>query len=480
MARGGQVTLSVIVPALNEEATIERCLNQVLKQDFISEVVVVDDGSVDSTAAIVESMKDGRLKLLRHPRNLGKGAAIRSGLRLCNGEFVAIQDADLEYDPHELRDLLGPLIAGDADVVYGSRFLPTGARRALYFWHSAGNKMLTLASNMASNLNLTDMETCYKVFRSEAIKSLVIEENRFGIEPELTIKAAVAGLRVYEVGISYHGRTYAEGKKIGWRDGVDAARCIVEYATVERVRKARRRRLLSRQKHEQLHGSLEGLRDADNYYEWILGLIDPYLGTRVLEVGAGIGTFTRQLARSGRQVKAAEPDIEALVQLRDLTGSSDSITAFHGFSTDLPPSDVASFDSIVLVNVLEHVEDEVSEMRQLCTLLRPGGHIAIWVPAHELLYAPFDEAVGHFRRYSTRRLTALAQAAGLEVVSARYVNPIGALGWLVAAKLLRLAPTETGLSRTYDRRVVPLSKRLEARMQLPFGQSALLIARRPE
>ena len=222
--------LSVIVPCYNESATIKELLSRVLDSPFTAEVLVVDDGSTDGTAEIAEAVEDPRLRILRQPSNRGKGAALRRGFQAATQDFVIIQDADLEYDPAEYGDLLEPLMDGRADVVFGSRFLGGSAHRVLYFWHSVGNKILTTASNAFTNLNISDMETCYKAFRREVVQSLDLREDRFGIEPEITAKVAKGGWRVFEVGISYSGRTYAEGKKIGWRDGVHAARCIVRYS----------------------------------------------------------------------------------------------------------------------------------------------------------------------------------------------------------------------------------------------------------
>jgi glycosyltransferase involved in cell wall biosynthesis len=217
------------MPAYNEEATILQAVDRVLEQPFVAELIIVDDKSTDATRSIVQGIQDPRVRLLHHERNQGKGAALRTGIAQATSDFVGIQDADLEYDPADLAKLLTPLLEGKADVVYGSRFLTGEARRVLYFWHSVGNRLLTLASNMTSNLNLTDMETCYKVFKRDLIQSLRIEEDRFGFEPEITVKVARSGARVYEVGISYAGRSYEEGKKIGWKDGFSALRCITKY-----------------------------------------------------------------------------------------------------------------------------------------------------------------------------------------------------------------------------------------------------------
>ena len=226
--------LSLVMPAFKEEATIEKAIERVLAQPFVGELIIVDDASTDATPNILEQFTDERVAVITHPINRGKGAAIRTGIAQASLPFVGIQDADLEYNPADLARVIAPLEQGVADVVYGSRFITGDARRVLYYWHSVGNRLLTLASNVVTNINLSDMETCYKVFRRELIQSIPIEEDRFGFEPEITVKIAKSGARIYEVGISYAGRSYAEGKKIGWKDGVSAMRCLVKYSLQER------------------------------------------------------------------------------------------------------------------------------------------------------------------------------------------------------------------------------------------------------
>lgn len=223
--------LSVIIPCYNEASTIANIVSAVRNSPYDNkEIIIVDDCSTDGTREILDRDIRGQVdRVLYHEVNQGKGAALRTGIKAATGDLVIIQDADLEYDPQEYALLVEPILQNRADVVYGSRFMGDRPHRVLYFWHSVGNGVLTLLSNMCSNLNLTDMETCYKVFRREIIQGIDIEENRFGFEPEVTAKIAKTGCRVYEVGISYYGRTYAEGKKIGWKDGVRAIWCILKY-----------------------------------------------------------------------------------------------------------------------------------------------------------------------------------------------------------------------------------------------------------
>jgi len=229
--------LSVVMPVFNEAATIDQVVNLVLAQRPVQQLVIVDDASADGTWEKLQALAEGKpvIQLTRHAQNQGKGAALRTGFRLATAPLVIVQDADLEYDPVEYHRVLSPILAGRADVVFGSRFLGgSQGHRVLYFWHFVGNRFLTTLSNMVTNLNLTDMEACYKAFRREILQKIVLQEDRFGCEPEITAKVARLNVRVYEVAVSYFGRTYAEGKKIGWRDGLHALWCILKYNLLAR------------------------------------------------------------------------------------------------------------------------------------------------------------------------------------------------------------------------------------------------------
>lgn len=232
--------LSVVIAAYNERPTLQQVVEKVLAVPFEVEVVCVDDGSTDGSRELLSELAriHPQVRMLLQPHNLGKGAALRRGIQQATGDFVILQDADLEYDPADYSLLLEPLIQGKADVVYGSRFQSGRPHRVLYFWHSVANFLLTLLSNSLTNINLTDVETCYKVFRREVIQAIPIEEDRFGFEPEITVKIAKRRLRIYEVGITYWGRTYEEGKKIRWKDGVRALWCLLKYSIKERTRPA--------------------------------------------------------------------------------------------------------------------------------------------------------------------------------------------------------------------------------------------------
>jgi SAM-dependent methyltransferase len=467
------------MPCYNEAERVSDALAAVLRSPFVVEVVVVDDGSTDATAKLVEAVAEAepRVRLIRQPCNLGKGAALRRGFREVTGEYVIVQDADLEYDPRDWPTLLQPLIEGVADVVYGSRFHASQGHRVLYYWHSVGNRFLTTLSNMATNLNLTDMETCSKAFRREVLQSVELHEDRFGFEPEITAKVAAGKWRVYEVGISYDGRTYDEGKKIGWRDGVRAIWCIGRYSGPgERI--ARRANPAPRpapfdQADDRLAGTLDALEGADAYADWVVSLFADRLGGRILEVGAGVGTMTKRLAEFG-DVVAVEPSSRSAELLAAATADDPRVEVVAGDIEAIAPT--PAFDNAVLINVLEHIPDDVAFLEELRRRLAPGGTLLCFVPAHAWLHSRFDDQVGHLRRYRRSTLAEALGAAGFEIEQLRHVNAPGALAWLASARLLRMSPSPRSAG-LYQRTVLPLAQKVEDGRELPFGQSLVAVAR---
>ena len=481
----GGACLSVVMPSYNEAATLETVIGKVLASPYVAELIVVDDGSTDATVEIVSGIDDPRVRLFVQPINLGKGAALRRGFSAATAPYVIVQDADLEYDPAEYSTVLGPLLAGNADVVYGSRFLSGHPHRVLYYWHAVGNRWLTTASNMFTNLNLTDMETCYKAFRREVIQSMVIEEDRFGFEPEITAKLAAAGWRIYEVGISYSGRTYSEGKKIGWKDGLRAIYGVVRYSSAwhhlrSAIDQAPDRSIPPAEFDDsdaELSDVLSTLEEADNYADWIYKLIAPYLGERVLEIGAGHGELTERLRRQGH-VTATDLSKRCVDSLEVRFTGCDDVDVLHADVAALG-AESKTFDSVVLINVLEHIDDDVNALADLRDVLEPGGKLCVFVPAFEGLYSEFDRKIGHRRRYRRSQLVETFDRVGLEVVDARYVNTVGALAWWLFARQLGQVPTQKWSVTVYDRLAVPIIRQLEAGREPRFGQSLLGIAARP-
>jgi SAM-dependent methyltransferase len=476
--------LSVVMPSYNEAATLETVIQRVLASPYVQELIVVDDGSVDATVEIVRGIDDPRIRLFVQPINLGKGAALRRGFEEATAPYVIVQDADLEYDPAEYSTVLGPLIAGDADVVYGSRFLSGHAHRVLYYWHSVGNRFLTTASNMFTNLNLTDMETCYKAFRREVIQSIEIEEDRFGFEPEITAKIAAAGWRIYEVGISYSGRTYSEGKKIGWKDGVRAVYGVVRYSDAWHAVRGMIDHAPDRSippaefddSDAELSDVLRTLEEADNYADWIYRLIRPYLGEHVLEIGAGHGELTERLRRDAK-VTATDLSKRCVDELALRFAGCPEVEVLQADVAALGAED-RKFDSVVLINVLEHIDDDADALAELREVLKPGGRLCVFVPAFEGLYSDFDRRIGHRRRYRRSRLVSTFDRAGLGVIEARYVNTVGAVAWWLFSRQLGQVPTQRWSVRLYDKVAVPVIRRLEEDRAPRFGQSLLCIGER--
>jgi glycosyltransferase involved in cell wall biosynthesis len=443
--------LSVIVPCYNERATVAELLRRVREVPIEKEIIVIDDQSTDGSRDIVARLATewSEIRHLIQPVNQGKGAAIRRGIDEARGDIVLIQDADLEYDPEEYPKLVQPILDGHADAVFGSRF-EGYPRRVMLFWHRLGNNFLTFLSNATTNLDLTDMETCYKVFRREVIQSIRLNSNRFGIEPEITAKLAKRGYRIFEVPIAYYGRDYWEGKKINWKDGFSAIWTILKYglshdhASEPRTfTQVRRRSRLKR------------------YNRWVWDRIAPYVGQRVLEVGAGSGAMTRFLY--GRElIVASDKETPYVDRLRNAFRRRPGITIER---VDLESEESLAlahhrFDTVTAINVLEHTIDDAGALRRAHRLLEPGGRVIVFVPADPSLFGSMDRGIGHQRRYEKQELVEKLQQAGFEVEHVSFQNSIARAAWYLNAKLLGRKALPSGQSRVFDR-MVPLLRALE-------------------
>jgi glycosyltransferase involved in cell wall biosynthesis len=445
--------LSVIVPVYNERGTVLELLRRVVDVPISKEIIVIDDCSTDGSYDLVAQFaaENPSVRHMRQDRNGGKGAAIRRGIQQAVGDIVLIQDADLEYDPAEYPILVQPILTGDADVVFGSRFVGH-PRRVMLYWHTLGNQFLTWLSNITTNLNLTDMETCYKVFRRDIIQSIRIDSDRFGFEPEITAKVARRGYRIYEVPISYHGREYWEGKKINWKDGVNAVWTIIKYGLLN-----------AGDSEPGGYVTLDRMSSLKRYNRWIWDSISAHVGKRVLEVGAGTGNMTRLLY--GRELIVAT-DVEKpyLDILHNRFRRTPTITVDKfdlGSETDLARLKKHDFDTVVALNVLEHVDDDVNALRRMGEMLPAGGRVVLFVPADQKLFGTMDTQVGHHRRYSRESLRNVIEAAGLRVEKIHYQNEAARLAWWFNGRVLRRLHVPSTQAKIFDL-LVPLFRAIES------------------
>jgi glycosyltransferase involved in cell wall biosynthesis len=460
--------LSILVPLYNEEEAVATLLERVIAAPLPAgmerEIIVADDGSTDASVEEVERVAaahPGVITLLRTDRNRGKGDALRRTIAQANGEFAIVQDADLEYDPHEYERILAPLLDGRADAVFGSRFMVSGERRVLYFWHSLANHLLTGMCNIFADLNLTDMETCYKAFRTPLLKSIPIRSERFGFEPEITIKLAKRQARIYETPISYNGRTYDEGKKIGLKDAFEAFWVILTSSLSGDI-------YVDKDK-----GILDAFSSAPNFNRWMADTIKPYIGKHVLEIGAGIGNLSRILMGGRKRYVATDLDAEHLERLRARLSTRPHLeTAILDAAR---PEDGLPFrgqmDTVVCLNVVEHIEDDLGALRNIHAALVEGGRAIILVPEGQSIYCSLDEELGHFRRYSEDQLRGRMVEAGFKVEAMLRFNRISRPGWWFNGKILQRRTISRSQLKNFDR-LVWLFRRIDA--HLPWSPTSII------
>jgi glycosyltransferase involved in cell wall biosynthesis len=434
-------TLSILVPVYNEEYLVRASLERlkILGQSPLLhrvEIIVVDDGSTDQTAAVlgefqlsVAEAPPGRLEwlFLRHDTNQGKAAAIHTALSHATAELTVIHDADLEYHASDLLKMVQVFAEEQADAVFGSRFLASEYRRVLFFRHQLGNRFLTLLCNIVSDLNLTDMETCYKMVRTDLMKSVPLVGRGFEIEPEIAIKLAKRGARIFEIPIRYAGRTYQEGKKINWKDGVRAIAAILRFGYSDYIYA------------EDVYGSqiLGRLNRAPRFTKWMADVIRPYVGEKVLEIGAGTGNLTLQLVPR-KLYWASDINPLYLTYLENVGRNRPYLHVVYtdGQSTDSYPKE-QKFDTVICLNVIEHLADDLGALHNIRNVLEDGGRALVLVPYGPWLSGTLDDVLGHQRRYTRNQLKELAGRAGFRLDTMLEFNRIGVIAWWINGRLLR-------------------------------------------
>jgi len=465
--------LSILMPVYNERTVVERSISLVLTaplpENMERELVVVDDRSTDGTWDILQRLASAfpQIQLYRHEKNCGKGAAVRTAIGKATGDFSLIQDADLEYDPAEYPRLLRPLLDGHADAVFGSRYMAGEQSRVLPFWHSMINKVLTLVCNMFCNLNLTDMETCYKVFRTDLLKSIPIRSDRFGFEPEIVMKSAKRKLRIYEVPISYHGRTYEEGKKIGWKDGLKAMGVILRFWVIDDLYAAPYGRDV-----------LNNLTGTPQYLSWLARTLRPHVGDSVLEIGAGIGNISGRLMGRRALYVAAEKDPLHLHALRNrfLRTPNVMVQRLDPESAEDMAGVGHSFDTVLCLNVMEYLDRPDELIESLAGALKDSGNLIVLVPHGPSLYGSLDRSLGHKRRFTANEMRRMLEAHGFNVEKVYQFNKAGGPPWWVYSRVLGSRRINKPFLKLFDKTVWFWS-RLDKLIPWP-GLSLIAVARK--
>ncbi|MDD5746575.1 MAG: bifunctional glycosyltransferase/class I SAM-dependent methyltransferase [Candidatus Omnitrophica bacterium] len=457
------VKLSIVIPVYNEINTILELVRQVQDEKHPKEIIIVDDNSQDGTRELLQQLRADNIKVLYNPVNRGKGYCLRQGFQQATGDIVIIQDADLEYYPDEYGILISKIVEGKADVVYGSRFL--GAHRAFHFYHYVGNTVLNLIANIALNTNLTDLMTCYKAFRTPLIKSLVLKADRFGIEPEITAEIFKSGYKVYEVPISYNGRSYDEGKKIKWTDFFACLYWL--FRSVFRGIDVGKDTLLR-------------MTLMKNNNKWTYSKIQPYLGKKILELGSGIGTFSKFLVGRGREVTLTDINPEYVNHLQSRFTSNPAVKVLNADAQKINELvGEARFDTAVAINMLEHVENDGQLIGNLKKILLKNGRLIIIVPAHKWLYGMFDKNLKHYRRYEKEPLQDLLEREGFDVEKIEFMNALSALGWFFHFRVLGKKRIPASSAVIGDK-LIPLIAFIERYIRFRFGLSLFCVARLKE
>lgn len=480
-------SLSIVIPVFNERKTIREIVKRVKGTPREKEIIIVDDCSTDGTRQILREFEgDPLIKVFYQPRNLGKGSALRRGFEAASKDVVIVQDADLEYDPNDYEALLNPIDNGRADVVYGSRFLYM-EHRVLYFRHMIGNKLITLLSNLFTDLTLTDMETCYKAFKREILQNIELRSERFGFEPEVTAKVARLGCCVYEVPIRYYGRSYSEGKKITWKDGIAALGHIVRYSFFDKNfvkdKKAINNVLVSPPPDPDVGvDTLEAFEDAHRYNAWICERAQGAIGERVLEVGSGIGNLVSEVLSRSHVKSLVATDLRAtsLSVLRDRFGHDERLATEVWNAEDPAPRSLVDnkFDTVICSNVLEHISDHERALRNIKEILKPGGKLVLLVPSNPSIYSGLDEELGHFRRYTSEELRRVLDVAGFNVHSMISHNLVGAIGWWWAGKVRGRRTLRPNDTKNFDK-LVPILKHIDPYITAPCGGVSLIAIASP-